>query len=145
MILEVFSCGPLETNAILLGCSTTKKGVVIDVPFDSTQQIVQGIKKFGLEIESILLTHSHWDHIGEVAQLKERLKVPVYIHKEDSPNLEAPGSDGLGAVPAIKGVVPDHFLQEGETLRVGELQIKVLHTPGHTPGGVCFYLEKEKI
>lgn len=145
MLLEVFPSGPAETNAYLLACPTTKKAVVIDVPFDSAEPILKRARHLQLSIELILLTHSHWDHIGEVSKLKELLNVPVYIHADDVENLETPGSDRLPLFLPVKGIRPDAFLQDGQILSLGELKIQVIHTPGHTPGGVCFYLEKESV
>jgi hydroxyacylglutathione hydrolase len=92
----------------------------------------------------ILLTHSHWDHTAEVSLLKEQLQVPIYIHKEDVKNLEEPGSDRLPLLYPIRAVKPDDYLYDGQILMVGELAIEVIHTPGHTPGGVCFYLKQQK-
>ncbi len=145
MILEFFPSGPAETNAYLIGCPETKRAVVIDVPFESTSLILQRSQALSLSIEMILLTHSHWDHTAEVALLKERLNIPVYVHKEDAGNLEDPGSDGLPLFFPISGVKPDGFLSDGQELEIGHLCIQVIHTPGHTPGGVCFYLPKERV
>ena len=145
MILEVYSSGPAETNTYLLGCPQTRRAVVIDVPFDSVDHLTQRAEALSLSIDLILLTHSHWDHTAEVALLKEKLGIPVYVHEEDAGNLEKPGSDGLPLYFPVKGVKPDGFLTDGQKLTVGELCIEVLHTPGHTPGGVCFYLAKEGV
>ncbi|HSW86510.1 MAG TPA: MBL fold metallo-hydrolase [Rhabdochlamydiaceae bacterium] len=144
MILEVFPSGPLETNAILLGCSKTKHAAIIDAPFDSFHQILQRVKKLGLKVEMILLTHSHWDHIAEAASMKKQLKIPIYIHAEDAGNLESPGADGLPLLFPIEGVKADHFLSNDQIVPLGEMRIKVIHTPGHSPGCVCFYIENEK-
>ncbi len=144
MLMEVFPSGPADTNAYLVWCLTTKKAVVIDVPFESSELIVKRIKELHLQPDVILLTHSHWDHIGEVAELKKILNIPVYIHKDDEDNLQHPGADRLPLFLPVVGVKPDGYLQEGQILQVGELRIEVIHTPGHTPGGVCFYLPKEK-
>ena len=76
MILEIFPSGPLGTNAVLVGCKETKKAAVIDVPMESTEPLLKRIHQLKLEAESILLTHSHWDHIAEVKKLKTALKVP---------------------------------------------------------------------
>jgi len=144
MILEVFSSGPVETNTYLLGCSKTKRAAVIDVPFDSAKKWVKYSQKLDLQIEVILLTHSHWDHIAEAALLKEKLQAPVLIHEEDAENLKNPGSDQLPLFFPIKGTQPDAFLQDRQIITVGELKMEVIHTPGHTPGGVCFYLAEQK-
>ncbi len=145
MILEIFPSGPADTNAYLLACPQTKRAALIDVPFDSTDLILERAKELSLSIEMILLTHSHWDHTAEVALMKDRLNVPVYIHQDDVGNLENPGSDKLPLFFPVKGVKADGFLTDGQVLKVGNLTIQVIHTPGHTPGGVCFYLPNEKV
>ena len=92
---------------------------------------------FGLE--KIVLTHSHWDHIGDVAVVKEKYDVPVLIHQDDAQNLERPGSDGLPLFFPVPGVKPTTFLKEGDLIEVGKMTFKVIHTPGHSPGGICLY------
>ncbi len=144
MILEAFTAGPVDTNAYLLASSQTRQAVVIDVPFESSDLIIERAKELSLSIQMILLTHSHWDHIGDAALLKKKLKVPIYIHKEDEKNLKAPGSDRLPLLLPVDGVAPDGFLVDGQIIPLGELAIQVIHTPGHTPGCVCFYLPDEK-
>jgi glyoxylase-like metal-dependent hydrolase (beta-lactamase superfamily II) len=145
MILEVFSSGPADTNSILLGCSKTLKGAIIDAPFDSVDHQMLRAQDFSLHLEKSLITHSHWDHIAEAEILKNEFGIPLYIHEEDAPNLINPGTDGLPHLFPLKGVKPDHFLFDGEVLEIGELKIQVIHTPGHSPGGVCFYIEREKV
>jgi hydroxyacylglutathione hydrolase len=143
MILEVFPSGPLETNAYLLACSKTKHAAVIDAPFESSELLLRRAKELSISIDMILLTHSHWDHIAEASVLKEKLKVPVYIHESDAGNLENPGADRLPLFFPLKGLKPDGYLNEGQKLSLGELVLVVLHTPGHTPGSICFYLPAE--
>ncbi len=144
MILEAFPLGPAETNAYLLGCSQSKRAAVIDAPFDSVKALVKRSHRLGLQIEMLLLTHSHWDHIAEASLFKEELQIPIYIHPDDAENLKHPGSDRLPMFFPVKGVEPDGFLQDGQKISVGKLQLQVIHTPGHTPGGVCFYLADQK-
>lgn len=145
MILEVFPSGPLETNAYLLACEITKHAAVIDVPFESSNALLQRSKELSLTIDMILLTHSHWDHIAEVAELKEKLNIPVFVHQEDAENLKNPGSDRLPLFFPLKGVKPDEYLVDGQELTIGKLTMTVIHTPGHSPGSVCFFLASEKI
>lgn len=145
MILEIFPSGPLQTNAVLVGCTQTKKAVVIDVPMESTEPLLKRIHHLKLGVEQILLTHSHWDHIVEVKKLKTALKVPVSIHAEDEPNLRDPGADGLPLHFPIEGVAADSYLTDNEIIPIGKLKARVIHTPGHTPGSVCFYIESEKV
>jgi hydroxyacylglutathione hydrolase len=145
MILEVFPSGPLETNAYLLACETTKHAAIIDAPPESAELLLNRIEELSLAVDMILLTHSHWDHIAEVADLKEALKVPVYIHLDDAGNLENPGADKLPLFFPLKGIKPDGYLTDGQQIAVGKLEITVLHTAGHSPGCVCFYMPAENV
>lgn len=123
----------------------TRQAAVIDAPQGVTSSILKELEREQLTVKMILITHSHWDHIADAAFLKEHLKVPLYIHSLDHPNLEKPGSDGLPLFFTTQGSKADGFLKEGDQLQVGNLQIQVIETPGHTPGGVCFWLPEEKI
>lgn len=142
-MIQGFSCGPFETNAYLLACKDTGKGVFIDPAPESLDLLTHAA--MGHKIEAILLTHSHWDHIGDLKKLKQVFNVPVYVHSADAENVKIPGSDGLPLAFPIEGVEPEHDLVEGQVIEVGHVHIRVIHTPGHTPGGVCFYIEKEGI
>ncbi|MCB1084799.1 MAG: MBL fold metallo-hydrolase [Chlamydiia bacterium] len=142
-MIQCFPSGPFETNAYLFSCKETGKGAIIDPAPGSADALLDGAA--GTVIEAIFLTHSHWDHIGDLKKVKSLFNVPVYVHPLDRPNVEKPGSDGLPMMFKIDGVSPEFELHEGQTLSVGHLDLKVIETPGHTPGGVCFYCEKEKI
>jgi len=144
MILQSFPLGPADTNAYLLGCSETKRAAVIDAPFGSADAVIKRAGELGLRIEILLLTHSHWDHIAEASLFKEKLQIPIYIHEEDAENVKHPGSDQLPMFFPVKGVEPDRFLLDKQVISMGSLSIEVIHTPGHTPGGVCFYIADHK-
>jgi hydroxyacylglutathione hydrolase len=143
MFLFKFPCGPLETNAILFGAEG--RGAAIDPSLGSSVKIIAQAKQSGLQIEKILLTHSHWDHIADVQALKEKTGASLYVHKLDAKNVEEPGSDGLPLYFPIAPAKPDHLLSGGEIIAVGLLQLETIHTPGHSPGGVCFYLASHGI
>ncbi len=145
MIVQPFPSGPFDTNAYVVVCDQTKKAAIIDPAPESGEKIRQYVDVSGIIPEKILLTHSHWDHISDVAVCKRRYNIPVYIHKDDRFNLEAPGSDGLPCWVSIVPVKADHYFVEGEAVSVGNLKLVVLHTPGHTPGGVCLYCKEEKV
>ncbi len=146
VILEVFCSGPAFTNCVLLACPKTHKGAIIDAPFGASRQLLQRVEELKISIAMLLITHSHWDHIAEMALLKQTFPdVPIYIHRADEPNLRTPGVDGLPMICEVKGVLPDHRVSDGQKLQLGELLIEVIHTPGHSPGSVCFFLPQEKI
>lgn len=141
-----FPTGPYATNMYIICCKDTSDAVIVDPGVGSFKIILETVRKHSLKTVAIWLTHSHWDHIVDAAKIKRELSLPIYMHEEDRGNLEKPGSDGVPiAVPTIEGTTPDHLIKDGDLLTVGKLSFKVIHTPGHSPGGVCFYCEKEKI
>jgi glyoxylase-like metal-dependent hydrolase (beta-lactamase superfamily II) len=121
----------------------THKAALIDAPQGSAKQLIERIKELGLSVECLLLTHSHWDHTADAAELKKELGIPLYVHKLDAQNVEEPGSDGLPLLIDIPKAKVDHFLEEGQVIPVGTLSLEVIHTPGHSPGGICFYLNEQ--
>jgi glyoxylase-like metal-dependent hydrolase (beta-lactamase superfamily II) len=144
MILHKFPSGPLDTNTLLIGCPVTKKAAVIDPAHESTREVLKAAQEANLTIEKILLTHSHWDHFADAALLKAKTKAKLFIHPLDVGNLETPGSDGIPTFITIEPVHYDYLLKEGDVIAIGNLSFVVIHTPGHSPGSVCFYAEKEK-
>lgn len=138
-LVHSFPSGPFSTNAYVIFCSVTKQSAVIDPSLDSSAAIFSYLGQHGLNCSKILLTHSHWDHIADVAVIKRVTHALVYIHALDVPNLEYPGSDKLPCWVSIEGVKPDVILAEGDQVTVGNCNFSVIHTPGHSPGSVCFY------
>lgn len=139
MFIQAFPSGPLATNAYIVACPQTRLAAIIDPAPESAPLIFDFCSKNNLKPEKILLTHSHWDHIADVAVIKNKYQIPVYIHEEDAYNLLEPGSDGLPCWIEIPPVQPDGFLKEGSVISVGNLHLQIIHTPGHTPGCVCLY------
>lgn len=145
MIVKRFLTGLLDTNSYLLACPSSKSAIVIDVGQNSAKQLIDYAQEHQLKIKKILLTHSHWDHIVDVAFLKDHFQIPVYVHQDDARNVEKPGFDDLSLPIPIQGAKVDYYLVDGEIIDVGDLRIKVIHTPGHSPGGVCFHEEQRKV
>ena len=114
--------GPIQANCYLVGCKKTKEAVVVD-PGGDVPRVVSEIVKRELKIRYILDTHGHWDHTAGNAELKSITKAPLLIHAGDAPQLSEK---------------PDGFLEEGRQIQFGTYSLEVLHTPGHSPGGVCF-------
>jgi hydroxyacylglutathione hydrolase len=142
MILKVIPVGPLSMNCSVIVDENTGQSVVID-PGADLEVILKALE--GTTPRYILATHGHIDHVGQVKGLKERLGVPFLVHKEDLFLLNDPIWKGfdlyVGAdLPCPE---PDGFLEEGMELSFGKVRLKVLHTPGHTPGHCCFYSEEK--
>jgi hydroxyacylglutathione hydrolase len=144
-VVKVFACGPLATNAMLLS-GPTGRAALIDPAPSSLALVIDYVEKAAVVVEKILVTHSHWDHIAECAEAKEYFKAPIAIHVGDAGNLRDPGSDGIPTfgIGLIRATEPDLFLEDNQRLLIGDLPLVVLHTPGHSPGSVCFYCEQEK-
>jgi len=134
MILERLELGSYAANCYLVGDEATHEGMIID-PGAQAGQISKKVKELGLDIKYIVLTHTHPDHIGAVKAVKEATKAPVLVHEDDASGLKQPNPFGGGAPPGP----PDRLLKGGDTLKLGELSFLVLHTPGHSPGGICLY------
>ncbi len=146
MNIFCFATGPLDTNTYILYSQKTKEAVIIDPGFDSFKTLVKEVEKKGLTPTVIWLTHSHWDHIGNVSIVKEKFNIPVYIHEEDRGNLENPGSDGVPMMfDPFTGTKPDFILSDNLPLSALDDVFTVIHTPGHSPGSCCFYCPQEKL
>ena len=143
MILETMEVGPLMGNCHVLGDEKTKEAVVID-PGAEADRILMTLAKHGLKVKYILLTHAHLDHIGGLKELKEVTKADILIHKSESLYLKASPMQALafGMKPTIAPKV-DRFITEGDTISLGEYVLRAIHTPGHSPGGLCFLVEGE--
>jgi glyoxylase-like metal-dependent hydrolase (beta-lactamase superfamily II) len=138
MILRGIEVGPLATNCYIVGDDETKEAMVVDAG-DDPDFILDHIKELGVKVLSLVNTHGHSDHIWGIKKLKDATGALFAIHEADVPILDARvlragswwGRDN-DPPPA-----PDRLLHDGDTVRVGELAFTVLHTPGHTPGGIC--------
>ncbi len=138
MIIETLPVGPLATNCYLAGCEQTRLGAVID-PGGDAPDILAAVEQHGLTIKYVLLTHAHFDHIGAAAELVEATGAPLALHPGDLPLLRAKGGADLWGIVMRPSPDPDIELQDGQEIEVGTLRLRVLHTPGHTPGHVTFY------
>lgn len=132
--------GQLQENCFIL-FDENKDAFVVD-PGGSSKNIIEAIEKNSLSIKYILLTHGHFDHVGAVASLVKKYKAPVYLSKEDRAFLESPKEVRASAFGMqIEAAEVDVFVKEGDEIPFSEGNIKVIETPGHTLGSVCYLFE----
>jgi glyoxylase-like metal-dependent hydrolase (beta-lactamase superfamily II) len=137
--IQGFTIGPLETNAYLVVDEGSRQALLIDPGIES-EDIYQVIEKEGFEICAIVNTHGHFDHVCGNEFFKAKTGAPVLIHQEDVALMRQAAQQALTfgfQVPTPPP--PDRLLTEGDEVVVGENRMLVLHTPGHTPGGICLY------
>jgi hydroxyacylglutathione hydrolase len=131
MLIEIFPVGTLSTNCYVVNSRNNKEAIIIDPGLDSlieAEQIFKYINEGALKVKLIVNTHGHQDHINGDATFQAKYNVPVYIHKLDAQALEELKKDNY-PVPIL--------LEEGSVIELGNESLKVMHTPGHTPGSVC--------
>ncbi|GFE57966.1 MBL fold metallo-hydrolase [Geobacter sp. AOG1] len=145
MIFETVVVGPLEVNCFILGCAETGEGVVVDPGADG-ERILATVSRLGLKISYVINTHGHFDHVGGNKSVLAATGAQLFIHESDIPFLTRAAD-----VAAMYNLVtensprPDRLLEDGMTITFGTHSIRVLHTPGHTPGGCCLYLAEAGI
>ena len=128
-------------NTYIIGCEETKKGVVID-PGGNIYGIMKIIKQLGIKIEYIFNTHCHADHTGGNRKLKKLSDAKIVMHKGDMPYLrELMNGIKIATLHFSLSPIPDLIIDEETTIKVGNINFKIYHTPGHTPGGICFYTD----
>jgi glyoxylase-like metal-dependent hydrolase (beta-lactamase superfamily II) len=136
--------GPLAVNCFILWDPDTLDAVVVD-PGGSADAITREIEMNNLKLQMILNTHGHFDHIGANGELKEEFDVPIAIHSEDAYRLgEASANARSFGIESAPSPDAEIMLEDGSVIEVGNMKIEVLHTPGHTEGGVCFYIRDRK-
>ena len=136
--------GPVSTNCYIVTDENTKDGFLID-PGAQAEKIKNKIKELDVCIKGILLTHGHFDHIMAVDELRKEYDAKVYLGEEDASWISDTAKNVSSLFGAPYATKADCLVKDEEQLTVAGFEIKVLHTPGHTPGGVCYYLEKEGV
>ena len=145
MIIETFPVGWLQCNCTILGDEQTREAIVID-PGDDPQEILTRLEKHGLTPKQILCTHTHIDHVGAIYELQERAGTPASIHKADLFLFEKLDvqAQWIG-IPMPKRGAIEHFVEDGGALACHGVEVGVIHTPGHSPGHVMYYIPSEGV
>lgn len=137
---------PFEQNCSLIWCSETRRAAVVD-PGGDLPRILQAVEEEGVTLEKILITHGHIDHAGGTAALARQAAVPVEgPQREDLFWIDGmPQQSKMFGFPGVEAFVPDRWLEQGDTVSVGQVTLEVIHCPGHTPGHVVFYDRASKL
>jgi len=138
LILKCIPVGAMGANCYLIGCEETKEAVVVD-PGGDVKMILDELKRTGLNLKYIINTHGHIDHIEGNDELREATGAELMIHELDAPRLTDAKQNGSGMFGGqVKAFKPaDTLLKEGDVINAGNVKLEVLHTPGHTRGGIC--------
>ena len=142
MILRMLVVGPIQANCYILGCERTREAAVID-PGGDSDKILITLAKDKLLCVYIINTHGHFDHSAENKRLKEVTGSQLLIHRSDAPMILQQGASSKSwGMNVDNSPPPDRYLEEGDIVTFGDISLKVLHTPGHSPGGISLFSDK---
>jgi glyoxylase-like metal-dependent hydrolase (beta-lactamase superfamily II) len=141
MIVKRITVGALESNCYVVGDKKSKDAIVID-PGDEPERIIEVINENNFKVGAIVCTHAHFDHIGVVGDIQKHTGGKILIHEKDREIYRgAKDQAALWGFNVDDVPEPDGYIREGEKIQVGKREFEVLHTPGHSPGGICLYGE----
>lgn len=143
LLYETFPVGAFAANCTVLACGETKNAVIID-PGGGLDHIQDIVARYQLHVTGILHTHGHLDHVTATAEVKHALGGETWLHEDDLPTYRAwPAQAVLFGLPPGRVIEIDHYLHDGDVIELGEQKLSVIHTPGHSPGSVCFRLDED--
>jgi len=141
MLIKKLTVGPIMANCFIVGCDQTREAAVID-PGDEADRILLTLAEAKLTVTHIINTHGHFDHVGANRRMKQATGAPILIHALDAPMLRMLSrSAAAWGMSAENSPPPDRMIDEGDTISFGTIMFTVIHTPGHTPGGVSLHAD----
>jgi len=141
MIIKTLPVGPIMANCFIVGCKETLETAVID-PGDEADKILQLVADLDLNIKTIINTHGHFDHVSANKGIHTATNAPILIHALDAPMLEQISASAANwGLSAEDSPLPERTIDDGDTISFGQITLKVMHTPGHTPGGVSLFTD----
>ena len=136
--------GTVQTNTYIMSNTVAKEAIVFD-PADDSEAIEEYLKANDLVCKAILLTHGHFDHIIAARELSKHTQAPIYAHEDEVKLLEDPDMNASALFGERCSLTPDLFVKDQEILNLAGFSFQVLHTPGHTLGGVCYYCSEHEV
>jgi hydroxyacylglutathione hydrolase len=138
--------GIAATNCYLIGDERTKQAILFDAPDHTVAPLLERAGRQGLDVVGLWLTHGHFDHVADHLEVTRRFpNARVLIHRLDEPKLQHPGASSFALPFDIPPRSADAHVEDGDDLSIGDLRVRVIHTPGHAPGHVMYYLADEKV
>ena len=139
LIIQKLEVGPIMANCFIVGCEDTKQAVVID-PGDDADRILMALAKAELKAKYLINTHGHFDHVGANKKMKDATAAQIAVHSDDeSMLLDLSNHAAMFGLGAENSPPADIHLKDGDTITFGNITFEVIHTPGHSPGGICLY------
>lgn len=139
MIIKKLEVGPIMANCFIVGCENTKEAVVID-PGDDADRILMTLAKSGLKVMYLINTHGHFDHVGANKRMKDVTGAKLAIHPDDEPMLDRLSQSAMMFGLSAEDSPPaDILLKDGDEIKFGDISLTVIHTPGHSKGGICLF------
>jgi hydroxyacylglutathione hydrolase len=138
--------GLIMTNCYIIINNNNNTSYIVDTALNSADLLFDIIDKRNIKVRGIILTHTHWDHSGDASEMRKLTGAPVMVHREDEYRLLLPNENTLMQLPVeIEICKPDIYLNDGEIIKLDDIEFEVRHTPGHTEGGICLINHKDKI
>jgi hydroxyacylglutathione hydrolase len=144
LIIKRLTVGLIQTNCYIVGDERTGLGAILD-PGGDAPNILNAVRELGLDIVYVIDTHAHFDHTFANAAVLAETGAKLVLHRDEAPFLAQGGGADMFAMSNVSSPPADLYLDEGDTIAVGDVQLQILHTPGHTPGSISLYSEDEGI
>ena len=145
MVILTNTGGIAGTNCYLVADERAKQAVLFDAPNDTVAPLLDEAKRRGWDVIGLWLTHGHFDHIADHTDVSRRFpEAKVLIHRLDDPKLQKPNAMSVLLPFSITPRPPDGYVEDGQRLKIGAIDVEVIHTPGHAPGHVMYHMPAEK-
>jgi glyoxylase-like metal-dependent hydrolase (beta-lactamase superfamily II) len=145
LAITAFPGGPVDTNAFLVVDPESGEALIIDAPMGVADDVIDAAWSANAKVKAVVITHPHWDHIGDAAEMQSKTGAPLLAHPGAAGKMAAPSS-AMGTLPfTIASSKPDAFLDEGDVVTLGEHTFTVMHLPGHDPSHIALYSEPDRV